>query len=307
MAAKGLGGGLLLAVATQVYLNSTVLDWWSSASFGQRRMCNVTLAIVVGLAYLVYACGRLVARRRRAVKVASHVGAVFVLGVFVQWNLNKVSKLSGGKGAPQELVATCCDSVSAPVRGAARWIYDHVGDPFEFPASAVFAIEHHVPLSRWDQTVGNYPLLPSLGDLGDDDRFYRSHGVWSIGAGWLQPYLVSGWSASQRDGSRAFRFTTAQDGVVLVPNLMPDGQRMTLWLGHGRNGFVQIEWNGKIVAMALVTDAWMTVSFDLPDIALHTNELTIASTPALEPAWPAVKQPVGVAVGDLEIRLIRPH
>ncbi|MEJ7600432.1 MAG: hypothetical protein WKG01_21165 [Kofleriaceae bacterium] len=55
-------GGLLAAVAIQVYLNSTILDWWGSAGFGQRRMCNVTLPLVVGLAALIWRCGRLAAR-----------------------------------------------------------------------------------------------------------------------------------------------------------------------------------------------------------------------------------------------------
>jgi hypothetical protein len=50
------------------------------------------------------------------------------------------------------------------------------------------------------------------------------------------------------------------------------------------------------------------VRFELPDIALHTNELTIEAAPApLAPgAGPAFDAPVGVAVGDLEIELMRP-
>jgi hypothetical protein len=52
------------------------------------------------------------------------------------------------------------------------------------------------------------------------------------------------------------------------------------------------------------------VRFALPDIALHTNELSIEAapapfTPASGPA-PAPDEPVGVAVGDLELELLRP-
>ena len=287
-----LGGGLLAAVATQVYLSSTVLDWWSGASFGQRRLCDLTLPLVVGLAYLVHACGRLVARRGRLARSLSHGAAIIVLGGFITSNLSRIAKLYGGKPAPDGVVPTCCGDVPAPLRGAASWLYERVGNPFELPASAVFAIEHGVPLSRWDQTVGNYPLQPALADVRDDAHFFRVRGTWRIGDPGLEPYLAGGWSASRRGEGRVFRVTTARHAVVLVPNMVPDGQRLTLWLGHGGGAEVRISWNGAVVATARIGDAWTRVTFDLPHIALHTNEL-------------AVDSPTPVAVGDLELALLR--
>jgi hypothetical protein len=47
--------------------------------------------------------------------------------------------------------------------------------------------------------------------------------------GGLEPYLVRGWSHAVT-GTRALRWTTAAEATVLVPNLMPYGQRLTLWL-----------------------------------------------------------------------------
>ena len=42
--------GLIAALALQVYLNAIILDWWAQASFGQRRLCSMTMPLVVGLA-----------------------------------------------------------------------------------------------------------------------------------------------------------------------------------------------------------------------------------------------------------------
>ena len=58
------GAGLIAAVVVQVYLNSVIMDWWGQAAYGQRRLCSVTLPLVVGLTALLAACGRLVARVR---------------------------------------------------------------------------------------------------------------------------------------------------------------------------------------------------------------------------------------------------
>jgi len=35
-------------------------------------------------------------------------------------------------------------------------VYDRVGNPFEFPANAIFALRHDVEIQRWDRAVGNY-------------------------------------------------------------------------------------------------------------------------------------------------------
>jgi hypothetical protein len=184
-------------------------------------------------------------------------------------------------------------------------IYGWIGNPFELPASAWFAWRHGVPIQRWDQTVGNYPLVPQLDTLIGDE-LWAQRGAWRIGGGGIEPYLVSGWSAPVK-GGRPLRWTTAPSATVLVPNLMPNGQRMTLWLAPAGARRATVRWNGAIVADVELT-GWTAVRFDLPDIAVHTNELTIEAAPAAyTPAsGPAPSVPVGVAVGDLEIELLRP-
>jgi hypothetical protein len=303
------GVGLLAAVAIQVYLNSTILDWWGGAAFGQRRMCNVTLPIVVGLAALIWRMGRLVSRWPRIPRIVWHVPLVVVFGALVAMNLRHVRQLANGKGAGESMLS-CCEDIPAPLRGTARWYYERIGNPFEFPANAIFALRHHVPITRWDEVVGDYPMVPSLGDLRDDEtvlaKLAQVRGTWRIGGGGLQRFLVSGWSPPLR-ADRVFRFTTESRATVLVPNLMPYGQRLRLWLAAGGARHVTIEWNGDKVAETDLTEAWTAVTIDLPDIALHTNELTVVSTPSTYvPAagWPAMTTPVGVAVGDLELQLV---
>ncbi|HEU4735107.1 MAG TPA: glycosyltransferase family 39 protein [Kofleriaceae bacterium] len=306
--ARLVAAGLVAAVAIQVYLNSTILDWWGSAAFGQRRLCSVSLPLVVGLASLLWRCGRLA---RRLPVTARHAIAIAILGPLVAWNLMRVGQLRGGIAAPDALSPTCCDRVPGPLRGALAALYRHAGNPFELPASAWFAWRHDVPIDRWDRTVGNYPLIPALDSLLDDqvEQLWAQRGAWRLGSAGIEPYLVRGWSRSVRpaQSDRALRWTTEASATALVPNLMPYGQRLTLWLAPAGAHHAKVRWNGAVVAEAELA-GWTAVTFDLPDIALHTNELEIEAVPAVfaPPAGPAPEGPVGVAVGDLELAFLHP-
>ena len=170
-------------------------------------------------------------------------------------------------------------------------VYRTIGNPFEFPANAIYAIRHGVDLDRWDVIVGDYPLVPALDSLLDA-RLWQQRGVWRIGSPGIEPYLVRGFGPSEK-AARVQRTTTAAAATVLVPNLLPYGQRMTLWLGPGGAQHATVRWNGEVVGETALA-AWTPVTFDLPRIALHTNELTIESEAG------------GVAVGDLEVALLPP-
>ena len=183
-------------------------------------------------------------------------------------------------------------------------MYRLAGNPFELPASAYFAWRHGVSIDRWDRTVGSYPMVPQL-DALIDDQLWAQRGVWRIGSGGIEPYLVSGWSRAVT-ADRPLRWTTAAAATVLVPNLMPYGQRLTLWLLPAGARHATVRWNGVVVAEAELS-GWTAVRFDLPDIAVHTNELTIEAAPGpFQPAsGPAPDGPVGVAVSDLELEFLR--
>ncbi len=296
--------GLIAAVVVQVYLNSTILDWWGSAAYGQRRLCNVSLPLVVGLAALLAACGRLVARRARS-RWLSHGIAVAILGPLLAWNYHAVRKLKAGKAASAERVLPCCNFAPDGTHPFFASIYASIGDPFAFPANAIFAIRHGVPLQRWDAAVGDYPLVPPLDTLLDD-RIWKQRGH----AGLAAPYVVAGFGPSL-PAVHPFRWTTAATATLLVPNLMPYGQRVTLWLAPGGATHATVSWNGDIVAAVDLGPGWTAVGFDLPDIALHTNELTVEALPALATGIPAdfgvPAEPVGVAVGGLDLEFLPPR
>ncbi len=302
-----IAAGLIAVVVMQVYLNSTILDWWGSSAFGQRRLCNVTLPLVVGLAALMWRLGRLAARWRRLPRLVLHVVPLVVLGPCLATNLNHVGKLKGGKAADMELDTACCAKVPRPLRGVAELVATRIGNPFTFPANVIFALRHDVPITRWDRTVGVYPITPGL-DHVRGDRLFALQGVWRVGSPYRRDFLVGPWSAPFVDKEkRPFRITTGRSATVLVPNLLPYGQRVGVWLAPAGASHVRVRWNGDVVNEADLAPGWQRIGFDLPDIELHTNELTIESDlgPLQHPGLPDLIAPVGVAVSDIELHILR--
>lgn len=295
--------GFTAFVVLQVYLNSTIFDWWASASFGQRRMCNVTLPLVFGLTALLWRVGTFASRVRRVPGGVWHAVAMLVLVPFIAVNISRTIALRGGKPAPSALSPSCCDHIARPLRGLVSTVYQHIGNPFQFPANAIFAWLHGVDLRRWDHVVGNYPFVPPWNALTEADR-PRHRGVLPLGSAESEPLLVSGFSRPVT-ADRAFRWTTQARATVLVANLLPYGQRLSLWLAPGFASRVELMWNGASVATADL-NGWTKVSFDLPDIDLHTNELTIAANVGMTASSderPSAT-PVGVAVGNLEFAFL---
>jgi hypothetical protein len=300
--ALGLGATVLI----QIYLASTIVDWWGGSSFGQRRLCNVTLPLVVGNAALLWRLGRLALRARRVPRWVWHVVAVLGLAVPIGWNLWRVSLLRAGKGAGDSLVPTCCDNLAPPLRGSARWLYDRIGNPFEFPANAWYAWRHGVPLNRWDQAVGNYPLVPPFGAFRDD-QIWNQSGGWNIG-GASPEYLLDGWSDPFRT-DRAARWTLEDRATVLVPNLMPYRQSYTLFVAPGGAHDVTVEWDGDVVATASLQPGWNELHFVLDAVPVGDHEMTIVSTPApftVPAGWPAAPASTGVAVWKLAMQILPP-
>ena len=94
-----------------------------------------------------------------------------------------------------------------------------------------------------------------------------------------------------------------------VPRLTCFASRVT-WCASSarlRHRRASVRWNGAVVAEAELTGR-TPVRFDLPDIALHTDELMIDApqAPFAPPSGPVPDGPVGVTVGDLELEFLRP-
>jgi hypothetical protein len=300
--------GLGLALAIQVYLNSTIIDWWGMASWGQRRLCSVTIVLVFGLAALLWRCGRAAARVRRVPRFGWHITAVVVLAPIIMWNLWRVDKLAGGIGAPSDHAPTCCETAPRFVRRTLRSIYGRIGNPFQIPASLWFAVKHDVEIQRWDQAVGNYALMPSAQSLRDD-AMYREVGGWRIGYPRAEPYLVGDWSRSHKAMEKPFRWTLSHRVTAIVPNLMPYPQRFSLTLAAGGSHHVIVRWDGRIVAEENLVAGWQTVVWVIRDMSTGEHELSIDAMPLpMMPrsGWPQPRLPVGVAVNTLQVQLERP-
>jgi hypothetical protein len=302
--ARLVAAGLLATVALQVYLNSCIMDWWGMAAWGQRRLCSVTLPLVVGLTALLWRVGTFT---RRWPLAARHAIAILVLGTFAAWNVRAIRRFRAGKAAPADMELVCCERVPEALRPAARWIYDRVGDPFEFPASAVFALRHGVTLQRWDQAVGNYPVIPPANALYDG-TLWQQKGSWRLGHPGSEPYLLGGWSPS-RQADRPLRWTTTPHVLALVPNLMPYHQRITVWLAPCATSTVAVHWDGELIAEQTLTAGWNAVTFERAHVSVGEHELTLdapVATCTTAPPWPQPRVPVGVAVGSVDVELLGP-
>ena len=295
-------GAMALAVVAQVLVNAVTYEWWSGASFGQRRMASVTLPVVVGLAVLLRGSALWVGKRlARPGQLGVALG---VLGYFVAWNLAWVGRLANGAPAGRDNRPSCCGDVPAPLSWIAKPIYRAVGNPFEFPANVWFAVRHDVDLRRWDAAVGNYALVPGV--LGYVDGSYRkAAATWNA----IDPrYLLDGFGELQRQGVRTWRWTTEPRARLLVPLLLPEPHRITMPIAANaapnEPSYVQVACNGTIVARALVGAGWRTIAFDT-DGSVGENVIEIvADTRPFRGSLPAPGPGVfGVAIGPIRVAL----
>jgi hypothetical protein len=308
----------LIAVATQVYANAATLDWWGSASFGQRRMCSATLPLVVGVAIALTLANHVLRRLPRALR---HGTAIVVLAYFVAWNLSWVGRLRHGATAGRDGKLPCCTDTAWPLAVIAKPVYAAMGNPFAWPASALFAWRHQVPVTRWDRVVGSYSLVPPF--LGYLDGSYRmSTGEWNLTDGNGAAWALGGWAKPQHNGQHRWRWTVAKRATALLPLLIPEPHRITIPMfanvARGATQTVVIRCNGIIVAQTDLADHWTNVSFDT-DGRVGESVITIealpmpyqvatalASTPAIPPPTPLPNAiPVAVAIGPATVAL--PH
>jgi hypothetical protein len=282
---------LIAVVVVQVYLCSTVFDWWSSASFSQRRLVSMTYPLIVGLASLLVAGARLAARAK-VPRWGRHVIAGVGLGWLVWWNLALVFPLRGGKPANDSVHPMCCDRVPPPMSWIARPVYRAIGNPFALPASAWFAIRHGVPLARWDQAAGTYALVPGLDDLTDGSYVQKARSVWNLGGGpGIEPWLLDGLGPSQQVAGAPVgnaRRLVGGDARVLVPALLPDAEHVVWWLRGP--GHAVVRWNGDTVVDRELPDAWTPVAFDVPEDTIAVGMNTIE-----------LDAPAGTWIGKMEL------
>jgi len=283
-----IGVALLVAVAVQAYVNSCVYDWWGMASFGARRMCGVTVILVVGLAALIRAVGLAWARLpglRRAPMLARRGLAVVVMAWFMTWNIAFAEAFRHGRIEKNPPHPMCCKVGPGFMRAIARPIYERLGNPFALPASAVWGHLHEVPWRRWDQVVGAYAARPHFRDLLDGTADSRKFD-WNLPGDNFEPFLLGGFAPPQRVGRRRFRWVTGDHAALLVPLFLPCGYRFQVPvrpnLGTADQPMrVQLVWNGEVVVDRTVSDQWTTLAFVVtPEQVERMNVLELRGEPA---------------------------
>ena len=299
--ARLVGIGLAVVVAMQVYLNAIVIDWWSSASFGQRRMCSMTLPLVVGLAAWLRLAADLL-RGRRWGRAVGHPLAAAGLGWFVWWNLAMMLPLHGGRPAQWSASSAWHRKVPSPLRAIAQPIDRAIGNPFALPASAYFAWKYDVPVRAWNELVGEYPWQP--GADYTDAQLRAQPATWRIGSPRQDRYAIHGF-APGRPEMGGTRWTVARRARFLVPVLIPEPITLTLWLlpnlpAGAATKPVVVRWNGRVVVDRTL-DGPTTVSWPVRgDVGTNLLELEAPIDPPSDVARTyGAAGPVGVAVGEL--------
>lgn len=151
---------LALLLVMQAVVNGAAWDWWAGGAFGGRRFAVTFPIWAIALSTL---CARLSAPGQlRGVRVGFGAGSASLLLLLQGWMLlahhqhrvpwdatlsfDRRVHLATGLNLPDQLAFS----------------------PFAFPANAVFALQHWVPLSRYDLAVGPYLLderLPTTNPL----------------------------------------------------------------------------------------------------------------------------------------------
>lgn len=283
--------GLLSAVLSQVYLNSCIMDWWGQAAYGQRRLCSVTAALVVGFAALLRLSGigaaRLWRNRARIGKLIAHGLVIVMMAWFLLWNRSWVNKYRHGKAAGFGTGSLPFGKLRPFQRKIALPIYRKVGNPFMFPANVWFAWRHDVPVTRWGKIVGDYVWDPPH-DQYNDGRYLRHRSLWRLVRPSGDRFVVRGFGPAHKEGRRWTREVTGHDATALVPILLPEVHRF--WLPV--RGAAAIEWNGTRVADSADSqpgaDGWTQVSWDA-DVDVGMNTLSVEAAPGT------------AAVGDLRV------
>ncbi|MBN2309976.1 MAG: hypothetical protein JXR94_13460 [Candidatus Hydrogenedentes bacterium] len=167
--ARPLALRLAVLLAAYVYVTAAIATWYAGGSFGMRRFVGVLPFLAPGIAafgsWAVGAC-----KKRPAVPVAAAVAGLFVYNSLLAVQFREA-----------------WNSFLRPVSFQSVWtatatlFHERFGNPFTYPASLAFGVEHGVTPGQYD-VAGGGVVSPELDVSGIAQ----------------QPYLGRGWYTGSR-------------------------------------------------------------------------------------------------------------
>jgi hypothetical protein len=225
-----------------VIVNSTTADWWSSDSFGQRRMLSLTPLLAFGLAALVEAL-----RRRPMIPIVAG------LAVLAVWNLQFESiynaGLVAGKSQAVDLDRLVTAQVGVAHRRLVRW---HGWLP-----APLWVIAHDNLNGVWIDE-GSRTLKGTI-DLGREPEDLPL----VVGHGWYEP---------EREAAVDWRLSKGRRSWLRVPVRTKTAARITV---RARRGVAElpvrmrVEVNGVAAGEADLRVEWGEAVFEVPRDAVR--------------------------------------
>ncbi|MBK9033307.1 MAG: hypothetical protein IPL61_18880 [Myxococcales bacterium] len=280
-----LAGLLIVGVALQVVINGAAWDWWGGGSFGGRRFDSCYAAFAIGLGALlapgVLALATITRRPRWARAALALVTAplaalaialaIATVGLAIHYD-STTARIYGGDRAAnvyrihlQQGVRRRAGQVAARASIAATW-----------PARALFAARHGVPLDTYDRVVGvhflgeTFPGLNSVPPPREDRRDV---------AGLPPPFRYGLVPARGRPGVLRLAGPVA---TLLVPLNRTGGVTVTVRVRHPDGAPVRAYWNQRLVATATVGADETALTWTTFALERGVNELALVSAPELE-------------------------
>ena len=276
--APAVGWLLTSGFIAQVYVNSVVLGWAGGSAFGARRFANCALIFAVGLAAFLQWL-----RRHPGVGVAALAGALVVGNLFFMLDF-RAGRLprSGGITFDQMM----------------NTVYTRLGNPFSFPANALYAWRYGTSLVQYDE-LGHVTYRNASIDLGEEHD----------GA-----FLTSGWSERERDPGQSFRWAVATESSLVVPLSERGSYRLQFRAEPFRydgapQPRVTIIVNGEAVAELELDAGWTEYQVDIPDSNLGRTLTEIQfryayATSPLELGISGDPRPLAVRFDYVRVRII---
>ncbi len=278
--------GIALSLGTlvllQAYVNGSVWDWWGGGAYGGRRFAATFPVWAIALAILLERL-RSVSRWRAAVAALTLGVAVSLLGL--QWGMVSAHH---ARRFSWEHTVPFGDRVRAATGGSVQ----HAGaggNPFAFPANAVFALRYGVPLSRYDHAVGPYLLderVPTTNPLVPAKR----RETVAFSDAWTVAFLGRGF-----EQGRAGAVLTQQTGEIFVPLNRPGSLTLELDVEGGSD---ELAWafNGRPMQGPpfQIPGAWVVRGINRLAVTGGTatiRALTLTEGPEWPPAWATVYGP----------------